>query len=42
VSSTTYTTGLLDAGKWYWRVRAVNTLGQAGKWSSYRTLTITP
>ena len=42
IGGATYTAGPLAAGKWYWRVRAVNTLGQAGAWSSARTLTINP
>ena len=42
ISSTTRTAGPLAAGKWYWRVRAVNTLGKAGAWSSARTITIIP
>jgi hypothetical protein len=37
-----YTSSALLVGKYYWRVRAFNSLDVPGKWSSYRTFNIIP
>ncbi len=42
VGATSMNVGPLGAGRWYWRVRALNVNGAIGPWSSYRYFTITP
>ena len=42
VEALTKTVGPIIAGKWYWRARAVNINGAAGKWSASRYFTIYP
>jgi hypothetical protein len=40
VGATSYTLGSMDAGKWYWHVRACNVNNGCGSWSSTRYFTI--
>ena len=37
-----YTTEALDAGKWYWRVKACNVNDGCGSWSSVRSIVLYP
>lgn len=41
-SSTSYTSGTVSAGWYYWRVRTVNAYGVAGPWSIIRSVRIQP
>ena len=40
IAPTSYTATALPDGKYFWRVRAVNSLGYAGPWSTSRRLTV--
>lgn len=40
VTTSEFTTSALPAGTWFWRVRAVNSAGTHGPWSTTRTITV--
>ncbi|BCB77874.1 hypothetical protein Pflav_042840 [Phytohabitans flavus] len=40
VTASAFTAGSLPTGNWFWRVRAVNSAGTPGPWSTFRRITV--